>query len=156
MFNNLNYAFDVETGEIITNTQLKTKTSTKQTHPPKKVKKVKKAKKLCYLEKVKLEIRQLTYDKNFIRDTFKYGRLRLLRAILDNQNLELQKDLDGLFLANLLVYRKLLDDGVVNLELLKTERQFLLETKQQTLTPALQTIISDILGYIDFYFRDSL
>ena len=97
MFNNLDYVFDAETGELVSSRET-TKKKEKKKH------KKKRTPKKCYFDSVRDEIIKLEYDKNFIRESFRYCRLRLLGAIIDSTNLEKQKDLDGLYLSNLLIF----------------------------------------------------
>ena len=152
MFNNLEYVFDAETGDIVPNKgeKLSTKVNGK-----KKRRRNRKPKK-NYQELVREEIDSLSYDKNFIKSSFVYMRIRLLRAIETPDDEVLQKDLDGLYLANFLTYRKMLDDGLVNLELLKTERDYLQGLLDKEVSEGLKTMIREILGYINFYFSNDI
>ena len=153
MFNNLEYVFDAETGDIVPNKG--EKMSTKVNGKKRRKGKRRKAKK-SYQELVREEIDGLSYDKNFIKGSFVYMRVRLLRAIESPGDEVLQKDLDGLYLANFLTYRKMLDDGLVNLELLKEEREYLQGLLDKEVSEGLKTMIREILGYISFYFSKDI
>ena len=152
MFNNLEYVFDAETGDIVPNKGEKISTKVNGKRRKGKRRKAKKS----YQELVREEIDGLSYDKNFIKGSFVYMRVRLLRAIENPGDEVLQKDLDGLYLANFLTYRKMLDDGLVNLELLKEEREYLQGLLDKDVTDGLKTMIREILGYISFYFSNDI
>jgi hypothetical protein len=149
MFNNLDYVFDAETGELVSSRET-TKKLVKKKH------KKKRTPKKCYFDSVRDEIIKLEYDKNFIRESFRYCRVRLLRSILDPTNLEIQMDLDGLYLSNLLIYRKLLDDNSINLELLKMENDYLQVIKQKPISSDILKIVNTVIGFIVFYFSNEM
>jgi len=79
-----------------------------------------------------------------------------LGAIIDSTNLEKQKDLDGLYLSDLLIYRKLLDDNSINLELLKMENDYLQVIKQKPISSDILKIVNTVIGFIVFYFSNEM
>jgi hypothetical protein len=157
MFNNLSYAFDAETGEIIDNknkltTQINVKKRRK--HKPR-------------VDTLQREMNSLTdkLDLNFISQMLLNCQLEVLSCVLQlrqyrdkNIPLPLLTDLgrlEGIYLSSLIIYRYYLDSERVNRTQLERQLSFL-ETLQKEkwlmLIPEFKNWYDKIKGYLDTYF----
>ena len=157
MFNNLPYAFDAETGEIIDNknkltTQIKVKTKRKR--KPRE-------------DTLQREMNSLTdkLDLNFISQMLLNCQLEVLSCVLQLRQyrdkkipLPLLTDLgrlEGIYFSSLIIYRYYLDSDRVNLTQLERQLSFL-ETLQKEkwlmLIPEFKNWYDKMKGYLDTYF----
>ena len=156
MFNNLAYAFDAETGEIIDN---KNKLTTEIKVKPKRKRKPRE-------DTLQREMNSLTekLDLNFISQMLLNCQLEVLSCVLqlrkarDNQPSHLLRDLgrlEGIYLSSLIIYRYYLDSERVNRTQLERQLSFL-ETLQKEkwlmLIPEFKNWYDKIKGYLDTYF----
>ena len=158
MFNNLEYAFDAETGEIINNKKDLTK---KLCSKPKRKK--------SRLDKLQTNHDELKdkLDFNFVRQMLLNCQFEVLECVLKLRKLENKKNiptplkinlgkLEGVYLSSLIVYRYLLDNGRVNNSQLILQMNFLetLENEKWLMQiPEFKAWFLKIKTYLKQYFK---
>ena len=166
MFSQLNYSFDAETGEIIVKDNKKISNNLGLNKNKNKNKKRSRTKKKTnYSAILTNEINNLEYgfDKNYILQSIKFARINLLehiKNIIFEENVKVKNnEIDGLYLSNFLMINLLYQRKLINLDILRNEKDYLNKLKE-TITKyekvELNELISHILSYIDFYFKDTL
>ena len=159
MFNNLEYAFDAETGEIINNKKDLTKILCSK--PKRKMK--------SRLDKLQSRHDALRdkLDLNFVRQMLLNCQFEVLECVLKLRKLENKKNiptplkinlgkLEGVYLSSLIVYRYLLDNGRVNHSQLELQLSFLetLENEKWLMQiPEFNAWFLKIKAYLKQYFK---
>ena len=161
MFSKLNYAFDIETGDVIIKNDENNNISIKQNKNIKSKKK--KKNKSNYISILSNEINDLDrgFNKNYILQSIKFARLTLLEyiknTITEKNIVTKNNEIDGLYLSNFLMIKLLYDRKDITLDILKNEKDYLLKLKE-TITRynknCLNELLAHIISYIEYYFKD--
>ena len=146
MSSSLKYGYDVETGEVVThiNGYIKNKTVSKK----------KKKKKIPFNTQDEIANLKSNFNKNFISQSINYAKFKILELIENKENQKLKLDeIDGLCLSTLIIYKSLLNSDLINLELVKQFKIFIIKVSGHTHIILQKMVLDKILGYINLYFN---